>query len=363
MNRKLLVAAVSGALALPMAAQAVEFSASGHVNRAIVIMDDGTNNNVQNQEGTASGSRFRFTGSDDLGNGLTAGFRAEVGLDGAGGAPRIPGTNEASGGLNDDGSNAAGAAADDPVRLRQVNVYLSGAFGAVTLGQQSHGNDITQYASLDNYAWLGGIEAGCDFGCGFNFRDSDTGMLTEYTPGSFQIWSKFRDDLIRYDSPALGPASVSVSAGNNDYYDLSVSVAGDAGNMSYQLLAGTSHDSDGSEQIEMSAAAGLSQGTHAAFGWATDEVPGQTSAQDPTTWHAVLGHNFGNSSVAVIYYNSEDVYGDEMDGNSWGVGFGHAFPDQAVQVYASYRMWEADIPNRRTDDVSVFVIGSRIQFN
>ena len=133
--------------------------------------------------------------------------------------------------------------------------------------------------------------------------------------------------------------------------------------MSYQLLAGTSHDSDGSEQIEMSAAAGLSQGTHAAFGWATDEVPGQSSSQDPTTWHAVLGHNFGNSSVSVIYYNSEDVYGDEMDGNSWGVGFGHAFPDQAVQVYASYRMWEADIPGQRTDDISVFVIGSRIQFN
>jgi predicted porin len=359
MNRKLLVAAVSGALALPMAAQAVEFSASGHVNRAIVIMDDGTNNNVQNQEGTASGSRFRFTGSDDLGNGLTAGFRAEVGLDGAGNAPTKDGSNEASGGLRDHG----GGTGADPIRLRQVNVYLSGAFGAVTLGQQSHGNDITQYASLDNYAWLGGIEAGCDFGCGFNFRDSATGALTTVSPGSLQIWSKFRNDLVRYDSPALGPASVSVSAGNNDYYDLSVSVAGDAGNMSYQLLAGTSHDSDGSEQIEMSVAAGLAQGTHAAFGWATDEVPGQTSAQDPTTWHAVLGHNFGNSSVAVIYYNSEDVYGDEMDGNSWGVGFGHAFPDQAVQVYASYRMWEADIPNRRTDDVSVFVIGSRIQFN
>ena len=359
MNRKLLVAAVSGALALPMAAQAVEFSASGHVNRAIVIMDDGTDNNVQNQEGTASGSRFRFTGSEDLGNGMTAGFRAEVGLDGSGGAPRITGSNEASGGLRDSGSGTG----SDPVRLRQVNVYFSGAFGAVTLGQQSYANDLTQYASLDNYAWLGGIEAGCDFGCGFNFRDSATGALTTVSPGSFQIWSKFRNDLIRYDSPALGPATVSVSAGNNDYYDLSVSVSGDAGEMSYQLLAGTSHDSDGSEQIEMSAAAGLSQGTHAAFGWATDEVPGQSSSQDPTTWHAVLGHNFGNSSVSVIYYNSEDVYGDEMDGNSWGVGFGHAFPDQAVQVYASYRMWEADIPNRRTDDISVFVIGSRIQFN
>ena len=41
MERKLIAAAVSGALALPMAAQAVEFSVSGHINRAIISVDGG----------------------------------------------------------------------------------------------------------------------------------------------------------------------------------------------------------------------------------------------------------------------------------------------------------------------------------
>ena len=39
MERKLIAAAVSSALALPMAAQAVEFSVSGHINRAVVSVD------------------------------------------------------------------------------------------------------------------------------------------------------------------------------------------------------------------------------------------------------------------------------------------------------------------------------------
>ena len=41
MERKLIAAAVSSALALPMAAQAIEFSVSGQVNRAIISVDGG----------------------------------------------------------------------------------------------------------------------------------------------------------------------------------------------------------------------------------------------------------------------------------------------------------------------------------
>ena len=46
MNRKLLAAAVAGALA-PMAAQAVDISVSGQVNRMIRYADDGHDSDVQ----------------------------------------------------------------------------------------------------------------------------------------------------------------------------------------------------------------------------------------------------------------------------------------------------------------------------
>ena len=38
MNRKALTVAIAGALAAPMAAQAVDFTISGHVNRALFIV-------------------------------------------------------------------------------------------------------------------------------------------------------------------------------------------------------------------------------------------------------------------------------------------------------------------------------------
>ena len=82
MERKLIAAAVSSALAVPMAAQAVEFAVSGHVNRAVVVVDqDGyTDKDGRDQDGklrhvdaNSSETRFRFTGSEELDGGLTAG--------------------------------------------------------------------------------------------------------------------------------------------------------------------------------------------------------------------------------------------------------------------------------------------------
>ena len=62
MERKLIAAAVSSALVLPMAAEAVEFSVSGHVNRAVIVVDqDGysEDGDLQHRDGASSGSRFR----------------------------------------------------------------------------------------------------------------------------------------------------------------------------------------------------------------------------------------------------------------------------------------------------------------
>ena len=70
MERKLIVAAVSSALALPMAAQAVEFAVSGHVNRAIVSID-GTggkdDGDLKHKDGRTSPSRFPLHGQRGAG--------------------------------------------------------------------------------------------------------------------------------------------------------------------------------------------------------------------------------------------------------------------------------------------------------
>ena len=71
MERKLIAAAVSCALALPMAAQAVEFSVSGHVNRAIIRVDgDGNDGDLRRVDANAPETRVRFEGIEEFGSGL-----------------------------------------------------------------------------------------------------------------------------------------------------------------------------------------------------------------------------------------------------------------------------------------------------
>ena len=44
--------------------------------------------------------------------------------------------------------------------------------------------------------------------------------------------------MLRYDTPAIGPASIAVSTGNNDYFDIKLSVAGSMGDAGYDFRIG-----------------------------------------------------------------------------------------------------------------------------
>ena len=178
MNRKLLVAIVSGVLAAPMAAQVQAdeheshthselhehgFSISGHLGRAIVITDSG-DTDVSHGDMGASPSRFRVTASEELDGGITAGMSLEYG---------------------------AGNNANANPNLRQAHIYLSGDFGRLAIGQQSSATDGVAYANFNGAAALGGVEVGCDY-CSADF-------ITAYGHG--------RAEGVKYTTPGIGPAS------------------------------------------------------------------------------------------------------------------------------------------------------------
>ena len=77
MNKKALAVAISGALAAPMATQAIDVDLSGEINRAIMWADDGRQSDVFFVDNTAWNSRFRIRGSQDIGRGMMAGFKLE----------------------------------------------------------------------------------------------------------------------------------------------------------------------------------------------------------------------------------------------------------------------------------------------
>ena len=84
-------------------------------------------------DSNASETRFRFTGSEELESGMTAGVNWELG--------RPSGR----------------------WRTRHANVYLSTAGGKITLGHTSAATDGMAHADLGGPAWLGGATNWCSY--------------------------------------------------------------------------------------------------------------------------------------------------------------------------------------------------------
>lgn len=365
MERKLIAAAVSSALALPMAAQAVEFSVSGHINRAIVSVDgggpegmpDANDGDVTHVDANSSETRFRFTGSEELENGMTAGVQLELGR-------------------------------PSDWRTRHANVSLSTAGGTITLGQGSVATDGMAHADLGGPSWLGGATNWCSY--------ASSGPACPSNDGG-------RMEVLRYDTPAIGPASIAVSTGNDDYFDIELTIAGSMGDAGYDLRIGhiaeyeadvaavpssvelsTTSDGDGDLAIDvdgdgtpelfatgtpgtpagtedvgdittMSGAVSFGQGTSVAAAWSQQDTGDMVEYQ-----YLKLDHSYGDGSIGVYYktgeYGGED--NDGVDGSLWGIGIGHSLGGGA-HAYAGYRQISED----GMKDIDLLLAGMRVTFN
>lgn len=356
-ERKLIAAAVSSALALPMAAQAVEFAASGHVNRAVIVVDqDGSakDGDLQHVDSNASETRFRFKGSEDLG-GMTAGVNLELGR---------PGN----------------------WRTRHAAVNLSGEFGTLTLGHTGEAADGMAHAdgAFNGGSWLAGVSNWCAY--------AGSGPACASNDGD-------RIDVLKYDTPALGPAKVSVSTGNDERWSTKLTVAGSAGDASYNFrigyiaefeteehvakkdaslehdleldrdaerpgrvpdlhkvtpatMATTKKEKDG-DILTTSVAVNFGQGTTVGAAWSKDEMPGSTDEHEYT--YLMVDQSYGDGSVGAYWKQGEQ---GNTEGTLWGVGLGHSIGGGAT-AYAGFRHVEAD----GKDDLNLYLAGMRVTFN
>ena len=355
MERKLIAAAVSSALALPMAAQAVEFSVSGQINRAIISVDGGGpngmpdthNGDVTHVDSNASSTRFRFTGSEELENGMTAGVQLEFDNffagDNAGLNPPVSGNQEHS---------------TRTIRTRHGNVYLSTAGGKITIGKGSAAADGMAHADLGGPSWLGGATNWCSYAA-FN------GPACPSNDGG-------RKEVLRYDTPAIGPASIAVSTGNNDYFDIKLSIAGSMGDAGYDLRIGHIAEyekvdvtppwedsmrviTDTGDITTMSGSVSFGQGTSVSAAWSQEDTGSQVEYQ-----YMKLDHSYGDGSIGVYYKTGEYGAGekDGVEGAVWGIGIGHSLGGGAT-AYAGYRQISED----KMKDIDLLLAGMRVTFN
>jgi predicted porin len=360
MNKKALAVAISSALAVPMAAQAVSFNLSGQVNRAIMFADDGVASDVHFVDNTASNTRFRMTGSEDIGNGMTAGFSMEFASmvnDSFTITIKNPGDVATTGGLG------------NGFLLRKNEVWFSGNWGQLSLGQGPTSTDGMADADLSN-TWLSDHNA-VSFGGAITFRTSAGGTGAGFAP--FSVYTYFdghsRRARVRYDTPSFGPLTVSVDASENNTWGAKAyvytSIAG--GDLSAAFGYADGDNRFGRTDWGGSASFLFSQGTSISVGW--QERDFVAAGRDSSThWRVKLGHRWGNNAVSISYGQVDDLGANGTESDKIGIGFVHTIPKPKVELYAGYMNLSLDDDGTGAgqpsyEDVDVFHIGSRVKFD
>ena len=334
MKHKALTAAIAAALAAPMAAQAVDFSISGQVNRALFIVDNDTGTTAKVANNGASSTRVRATGSSEMMDGNTAGILIEY-------EERAPSVN-----------------------LRHAHAWFSGGFGKITLGQAAEAGDGTVYPDKSG-VW--GIGVG-------QLHASGSSLYGEYFAS---LDGGSRKNLVRYDTPVIGLISGAVSVANNDY--VSAKITGDqsvgdttvSGSLAVNM-GGRRVPADKNEPPDVTTAAlgiGLASGITWSVTWASSNPP-EVDRETASYVHTVVGYKFGDSSVGISYYGGNDLVRNGSESTGIGVGVAHLLPKVNALVYAGVQQHSVDggdptniaLDAKGDGSDTVLTIGTRIKF-
>ncbi len=329
MHKKALTVAIAGALAAPMAAQAVDFKISGHVNRALFVVDkdpaheamNGTKAQVANNGG--SSTRVRVTGSTEMEGGNKVGIQWEY---------------------QDNGSGGLG--------LRHANVQYSGGFGKITVGQGSEAGDGSAYSDTTGVFGIGhGAGTSSDFSLGDYFGSLDAGGRVE---------------MVRYDTPSLGPVSAAASVANGDRVSGRLKLSSEFGGTTFGAQLATLQMPGDTSTIGASFGATMASGLTLSGAWAkgkdmagADEMP----MVDPSYLQAEVGYKFGDSGVALSWYQSDDFQVKGSEGTAIGIGARHTLPKVGADVYTAVQNYSVKkMEGTESEKETVFVVGTRVKF-
>jgi predicted porin len=383
MNKKLLTVAIAGAMAVPMSAQAVKYKLSGQVNRAVVFQDDGQDSGMRSIDNGASGTRFRLRGSEDLGNGMQVGFYWELQTQSARNGAARPNLN----GDGDDGTFGGGD-------LRQANVYFSGNWGKLTMGQTDGAANGGTEADLSGTAIAGVYHTQTSFNGAMRWRTGAGGCVTPAGAGTgantaqagcatggtfFSGFDGFsRHDVIRYDSPKLGPVKLAASVGNDSVWEVAATAntALGGGQLSAALFYGQDSQGALTGQPGTDARWGgslsflFSQGTNITLSYAKNE-PDANGVSDADVYGIKLGHKWGDNAVAIMYGEAEDVGATATlspETTMWSVGYVRTLKKVNTELYASFIHSELDLSGaaataRGIEDQNIFLVGARVKFD
>ena len=319
MNKKLIAAAIAAVVAAP----AVSAADTTLYGRAHIDVRSESNGKVDNYTVNSNSSIIGIKGSEDLGDGLKAVFKYELGYDMA--------DTDKAGAL---GALAGGAS---PLSGRDAYVGLSGGFGTVIVGRSSTPAKIAWYAAGNDH--MGDTIA--DFN-EVGFTESRVDNAIAYISPSF---SGFTVAGAIVPGEQNGTAAANAGADNNDgiadHYSIGLMYAGGGlkASLGYEKVADAADIAGVTTDAKMvQASASYTFGDFTIGGSYEKSSDLMTmKGQDKKVWGISGKANFGNNYVAANYGTADFDMGaagsDEYP--TYAIGVGHKF-SKRTQVYAAY---------------------------
>ena len=331
--------ATSALILLPTAAQAVEVSMSGQVNRLIMNVDNGVDSGVVHADNSVSGTRWRIKGDGELDNGMTAGLEYETQLQSNPSSEITADTLDSDGIGGDVGSG-------DYFSTRLSYVWLKGNFGKVAIGQNNgaangsaevddSGTTVIQYSG-SSADLLGSMVYG------------NTDVTVGVARTNFDALSRY--DNIRYDA-GIGNFTLAASIGNGDKYGVSARYAID----NFKIMFGTWDENDAGKGLAGSAVSAswvADNGFNLTGAYGTDDRTG-----DPENIYLKVGYIMGDHAFGIDWGETSDL--GPGDADSYSIAWVGSMM-KGVELYATYRVESLDASG--ADDIDALAGGMRVKF-
>jgi predicted porin len=354
-NRRIIqvaTAAALAALAAPALAQSqppgIEVRLSGQVNRALMHVDDGAGSDWFNVDNGNSSTRFRFTAEGPAGPGLKAGILFEAEFKSNPSSDITFATRSISPTLNE----------------RHMDVFLSGGFGTLRLGQGDGAANAAAEVDLSGTT-VAHYSSVSDIGGAFEHRSGGALSGTSISDSISNQDFESRYDRLLYQTSSFSGFKGEASWGHKqtDIVEAALRYSGKIGGLGTLAAAlGWSSEDAAPGGVDDDTVGGSvswlhGSGFNLSYAHTSRDLPGRTGKFD----YFKAGYKFGNHAVSLDYGIGQDQAASGDEAKVYGVGYVW-LPVAWAEVFGLYKVHSLDQPGVSLEDISFFMIGSRVKF-
>ncbi|WP_446010956.1 porin [Candidatus Electrothrix sp.] len=338
----------------------------GHINRAVMAVDDGNESKVFHVDNTNSESRFGINGEVAAYDFLTIGGTVEVEWQ-SNPSHKVSMQEESI---------------SSELKERKMDVYFdSEKLGKLSVGR---GDMVSNGSSEVDLSGTGvaGNSGAADAGGGFAFYNTTPVVVGQgeeaksITVGDVfdQMDGLSRKNRVRYDTPGFGGFSLGVSSGEKEMADAALTYSGKFGDgTKLEAAVAYSDPGEGKDYTLISGSASVLFGFGLNFTVAggsrdLDDMP--AGGDDPTFMYGKIGYkakmfSVGSTACSFDYgvYSNIETQDTEEEGTAYGVQLVQKLSEYNTEIFAAYRNFELeDNTSADYEPVSLALAGARIKF-